>query len=998
MLIAPKPAGHLDRKNPLLRRCYLIGFERIFPNRFTELGWRKAAMTSSIFTAKSDHRWPLEEDIQVDETALVIFDSRVDDLPILISGLRSGISAYVLDPNRDGIEQISELLHQHPTASLTLVAHGAPGELQLGAGKLTLNNLRHYNQYLRSWFRAADVAQVNLLACHVATGDAGVEFVEKLSAVTGTAVTASAGAVGNGYWPPMAAQTFQPDVLESYTATLVLTFRDDIKDGTIDGGSEEANRLFRTSGVAVSPDGTQVFVTSAVDASLTVFNLDAFGNLTFSQVIRDSFEVDELFGAFGIAVSPDGSQVFVTSTGDHSLTVFSRDRTGTLTQQQLLKDGRDDINALEGAIDVAVSPDGTQVFVVSLVDSAVTVFDRDESGNLAFRQAITDNIGGANELSGASGIAISPDGRQVFVTSREDAAITVFDRDESGNLTFRQSIKDGQNGANELFGASGVVVSPDGNQVYVASAVDAAITVFNRNVDGTLSVAQTIKDGDNGAQLFGGTDGTGDPGIPNVTGFTSLSISPDGNQVFAASFGDNALTVFDRDASGRLTVSQVIQDQDGRNGANELGGAIGVAVSPNDQQVFVVSATDSALTSFDRDLAPRLLAITRQTPTTETTDADSLVFRVNFSEGIQNIDAADFSVAGGSTATVTNVIAVSATAYDVTVSGGNLANFSGTVGLDLSANQNITDPIGNLLPATEPATDEVYTLLNTVTTSQLTPLSGLEITSLGSDNTLRLQVDQVNISAVGEIQIFKTEGRDRTLINNFFILEGEQLPDTYMPAFSLDRNQVSEGQFLEFQLVVDGTTRLATPAAINNTEVALDFGNGTQLTVETFTQTTTTNLLVNDAAVIDLTGQTGTVNVDFQVYREAAMDNTVGFYTSDFIDGGIRDSLTSNILRPGDAGYKEAALANRLAIELTGENNQVRTFSTEIVAGGFLGIFLVADGGDPATSDVYFSHAGANANNNDHARLLGDNTVGFEDMSGLGDRDYNDFVVEFSIV
>ena len=157
-------------------------------------------------------------------------------------------------------------------------------------------------------------------------------------------------------------------------------------------------------------------------------------------------------------------------------------------------------------------------------------------------------------------------------------------------------------------------------------------------------------------------------------------------------------------------------------------------------------------------------------------------------------------------------------------------------------------------------------------------------------------------------------------------------------------------------------------------------------------------MLVNDAAAIDLTGQTGTVNVDFRVYREAAMDNTVGFYTTDFIDGGIRDSLTGNILQPGDAGYQAAALANRLAIELTGENDQVNTFSAEITAGGFLGLFLVANGGDPATSDVYFSHAGANDNNNDHARLLGDNIVGFEDINGLGDRDYNDFVVEFAIV
>ncbi|ESA33336.1 3-carboxymuconate cyclase [Leptolyngbya sp. Heron Island J] len=956
-------------------------------------------MTSFILPAKSDHRQPIEPRVQIDETALAIFDSRVDDLPLLLAGLRPGVSAHVLDPNRDGIEQISELVRQHPTTSLTLVAHGAPGELQLGADKLQLANLNTYTQHLKSWFRTADAARLTLLACQVAAGDAGTEFVAGLAELTGAVVTAAATVVGNGQWPPVATQTFRQSVLDTYSATLVLTFKQAIKDGSLDGGDPDVNRLFGTSGVTVSPDGTQVFVTSAIDASLTVFNLDAFGNLTFSQVIRDSFEVDELFGAFGVAVSPDGSQVFVASTGDNSLTVFSRDSAGILTEQQLLKDGRGDIEALEGATDVAIAPDGSQVYVVSSVDSALTVLDRDESGNLTFRQAIVDDFGGANELFGASGVAVSPDGSQVFVTSQDDAAITVFDRDASGNLSFRQAIKDGQNGVEHLFGASGVVVSPDGNQVYVASAVDAAITVFDRNADGTLSFAQVVLDGDDGAELFGGTGGTG---IVTVDGFTGISISPDGNQVFVTSFGDSAITVFNRDAAGRLTVDQVIQDQDGVNGANELAGAIGAVVSPNNQQVFVVSTTDNALTVFNRDLAPNLLSITRQTPATTETDADTLVFRVTFSESIQNITATDFTVSGGSTATVSNITAVSATAYDITVSGGDLADFNGIVGLDLAAGQDITDPIGNSLPTTEPTIDETYSLVNeTIITpnkpAQLTPLSGLEITGLGTDNTLRLHVQAVDIASVGEIRIIDVNGANRTQIGEFFLLEGGRLPAAYRPAFSIDSSQVSEGQFLEFQLVVDGTIQLATPAVISATEVALNFGEGTQLTVETFTQTATTNLLVNDAAAIDLTGQTGVVNVDFTVYREAALNSTIGFYTTDLIDGGIRDPLTGNTLQPGDAGYKEAALANRLDIELTGKNNQVSTFSAELAAGGFLAIFLVADGGNPATGEVFFSHAGANNNNDDHARLLGDNMFGFEDLSGLGDRDYNDMVVEFSL-
>ncbi|MEM9976222.1 MAG: DUF4347 domain-containing protein [Cyanobacteria bacterium P01_D01_bin.2] len=971
-------------------------------------------MTSLIFTAKSDRRQPVGQQVQIDETALAIFDSRVDNLPLLLAGLRPGITAHVLDPDRDGIEQISELIHHRPTASLTLVAHGAPGELQLGSGRLELGNLAHYAHHLRSWFRPAAAAQLTLLACHVAAGDAGVEFVEELAALTGTAVSAAATAIGKGQWPPVAAQTFRQTVLEQYASTLVLTFKEDVKDGTFDGGNEDSNRLFGASGVAISPDGSQLFVTSAIESAVTVFDRDEFGNITFSQTIRDGSNVgpilgsELLAGAFGIEVSPEGDQVFVTSVGDDGLTVFSRDSDGNLSEQQRLRDGRrdpneNDINTLAGAIDVAVTADGSQVFVVSLSDSAITVFDRDASGTLTLRQYIADGQAGATELFGASGVAVSPTGDQVFVTSQTDSAITVFDRDASGNLTLRQTIKDGQAGADELFGASSVVVSPDGNQVYVASASDAALTVFDRNADGTLSFAQVLRDNENGAQLFGGTSdifaGTDVTGFPAINGFSSVTISPDGKQVFVASFEENGLTVFDRDASGRLTFNQFIQDQDG-NGADELAGALGVVVSPDDQQVFVTGFEDGAITAFNRDVAPSLLSIVRQIPTAENTDADSLVFRATFDESIVNIDGADFIVTGGTTATVTTVTAVSATVYDITVSGGNLADFNGTVGLDLAASQNITDPIGNSLLTVEPATDETYTLTNdgTSTTAKLTPLSGLEVTGLGDNNTVRLQVDQVNTADIGEILIFSVDATGRTQIDSFFLLEGGLIPADYAPAFSLDSSQVTEGQFLEFQLVVNGTVSLATATTISDTQVSLDFGGGTQLTAETFTQIATTNLLVGDATAIDLTSQTGTVSVEFNVYREAAKASTVGLYTTNFADGGIRDDLTGTVLRPGDAGYKEAALANQLDVQLSGENGQVSTFSADLTGGGFLGMFLVSGGGDPMASEVFFSHAGANSNGNDHAKLLGDNAFGFEDLSGLGDRDFNDMVVEFSIL
>ena len=61
------------------------------------------------------------------------------------------------------------------------------------------------------------------------------------------------------------------------------------------------------------------------------------------------------------------------------------------------------------------------------------------------------------------------------------------------------------------------------------------------------------------------------------------------------------------------------------------------------------------------------------------------------------------------------VVVVNASTYDITVSGGDLASFNGTVGLDLAPGQDIIDLIGLPLPGSEPATDEVYVVDNTPT-------------------------------------------------------------------------------------------------------------------------------------------------------------------------------------------------------------------------------------------------------------------------------------------
>ena len=153
--------------------------------------------------------------------------------------------------------------------------------------------------------------------------------------------------------------------------------------------------------------------------------------------------------------------------------------------------------------------------------------------------------------------------------------------------------------------------------------------------------------------------------------------------------------------------------------------------------------------------------------------------------------------------------------------------------------------------------------------------------------------------------------------------------------------------------------------------------------------------------LIDLSDITGQVSVSVEVHREAAFDNLIGFYHVIDSNGGIDingDGVAD--INPGNTGYKEAALSNRITgLDLLKTNNQQTNIMNGTLDGGsILASFMVVDGTvDEAlnnNSEVYFSYLGANSDGVDHIRLVGDNTFGFEDLASGGDNDFNDMIVK----
>jgi hypothetical protein len=144
------------------------------------------------------------------------------------------------------------------------------------------------------------------------------------------------------------------------------------------------------------------------------------------------------------------------------------------------------------------------------------------------------------------------------------------------------------------------------------------------------------------------------------------------------------------------------------------------------------------------------------------------------------------------------------------------------------------------------------------------------------------------------------------------------------------------------------------------------------------------------------------VKAEFSVYREAAFNNYVGFYKINDTDGSVTDPLTGNILKPGDVGYIQTAVGNRVAgIDLKVANKSIETLSGEFISGSLFAPFIIINASPTEVLDtniqndpnVYFAFLGANTDRVDHIRLLSNNVFGFEDLPNGGDLDYNDMII-----
>ena len=269
---------------------------------------------------------------------------------------------------------------------------------------------------------------------------------------------------------------------------------------------------------------------------------------------------DALNGVAALAVSPDGRYLYAVSYGlqpgqDSIVTLRRNPRGGGLRPlpgtrgciESLPGSGCRALAGLEGASAITISADGRFVYVASELSGAVRGFLRNRStgalkplyghgGCISSGKRAAHDVSCAvtvPQLAGARSMALSPDGRELYVAAFDPGAVVVLQRDpHSGVLAALppnclQATSDASCpvGLAFLHGTAALAMGAHGTVVYVISeGANSLVELLRRPTDGALTLASEMP-----------------TGMDPLSGPAALALSPSGPGIYVASPFDDGV-------------------------------------------------------------------------------------------------------------------------------------------------------------------------------------------------------------------------------------------------------------------------------------------------------------------------------------------------------------------------------------------------------------------------------------------------------------------------
>ncbi len=358
--------------------------------------------------------------------------------------------------------------------------------------------------------------------------------------------------------------------------------------------------------------------------------------------------------------------------------------------------------------------------------TVTAIKDTDTTGETVTISHTTTSADTANDYHNISTGSVT-----VNVTDTTDATpptvisfVGVSPTDENTNadtliwrVTFSETVTGVDANDFEITGTTAGLTVRGGPSDYIVTASGGNLAGLTHTVTLSFAAGQDIQDGAANALDTTTTPGTNQNTfkVDNTAPTVAISgVPPTSNAPFTATF------TFSEDvngfAVGDITVSN------GSAGAfteatpkriwtaritPDVSGAVTVSVPANvvkddagNDNTAATAAQSTYTASVIDNVAPTVTSIVRQSPTDENTNADTLIWRVTFSETVTKVDANDFEITGTTAGLTVASVGGSTAQYDVTASGGNLAGLTHTVTLSFAAGQDIEDGAANVLDTT----------------------------------------------------------------------------------------------------------------------------------------------------------------------------------------------------------------------------------------------------------------------------------------------------------